>query len=157
MYLLNYALYDLYAFFVYLRNHPQRFTQYHEGVRQIAELIDSPFSGTAEANSIRRILRAFYTAEDPFMSFVAVDNVYTAEILFVTNKAYYPLLSAILRELLAHGDDPDRLSALCDALHNIPIILVRHARPRKHIQFEIDHYQKKYHPGFLKDELKAIR
>lgn len=157
MHLLNYALYDLYALFVYLRNHPERFPQYREGARQIAELVASPEQETADANCIRRILRPFYQAEDSYMRFVEVDNVYTADILFVTNAAYYPLLTSCLQELLAHGDDPDRLFWLCDALHNIPVILARESRPRRHVAFEIHAYRQKYSPDFLKAELKALR
>lgn len=157
MYLLNYDLYDLYALFVYLRNHPERFSQYREGIRQIAEIVASPEEQCAGTNCIRRALRPCYQAEDTYMDFVLTDNVYTAEILIIDKPACYPLLTAMLRELLDHGDDPARLTWLCDAMHNIPVILVRESRPRTHIHFEIHHYQRKYNPLFLKQELRALR
>ena len=157
MHLLNYAWYDLYALFVFLRNHPERYSAYEDGIRRILALVDEPLRETAPANVIRHCLRPCFDPADTYMHYVTVDNEYTCDILFVTNDAYYALLSAMLRELLKHGREPDRLSALCDALHNIPSIILRYPRPRNHIRFEISPYQEQYNPDFLKAELKLLR
>ena len=157
MYLLNYALYDLYALFICLRSHPQELARYRDGVQEIIRLIESPEDAAADANCIRRLLRPCYDGEELFMSFVAVDNVYTADIRILKNKTHAPLLAAMLRELLAHGDDADRVSCLCDSLHNVPLMLANEVRPKRRIRSEVELYRKRYNPDFVKEELKRFR
>ena len=157
MHLLNYAWYDLYALFVFLRNHPERYSAYEDGIRRILALVDEPLRETAPVNVIRHCLRPCFDPADMYMHYVTVDNEYTCDIQFISNEIYYALLSAMLRELIEHGREPNRLSALCDALHNIPRIILHNPRPRNHIRFEISSYQKQYNPDFLKAELKLLR
>lgn len=157
MQLLNYDLYDLYALFVFLRAHPQRFAAYRQGVRQIAAHIAAPDLGVVDANSIRRCLRPCYAAEDSWLHWVLIDSEYAADVRVIRKEAYYPLLAAMLQEMLTCGDDPDRLQLLCDALHNVPLILTGEPQPLQHIQTEIGRYQDAYDPEFLRAELKRLR
>lgn len=157
MKLLHHDLHDLYALFIFLRAHPHRFPAYREGIQRIHAHIAAPEQGMLSTDSIRRCLRPCHVPEDDWLSWVQDDEACMADVRTVDNGAYYPLLAAMLQELLAQGDNPDRLHLLCDALHNIPSILMSEAQPRKRIHEEIEPYRAQYNPDFLHRELCTIR
>ena len=66
-------------------------------------------------------------------------------------------MSAILKELLlCLENDPERVCLLCDASHNIPLLLVDEKRPEKTINSMLKEYRKRYVPEFLCEELKLL-
>lgn len=157
MLLLNYNLHDLYRLFTSLRANPEAFPRYRDGVRSILDLIEAPDRTESDPGSFRRCLRPGHTPKDFLFHWVQADSTSDTPVCVIRVEAYRPLLSAMLRELLTHEDDPHRLFWLCDALHNIPMALVRNPQPGSLIQSEIAAYREMYNPDFLAVELKALR
>ncbi len=157
MQILNYDLYDLYALLHYLRDDPGKFPIYRSAVEKIIGYITAPPSGNGiETNTVRKLLRPVYEEEEKHLSWIAVDNEYTANVLIIKNNAYYTILAALLKEMLDCGDDAERLYDFCDAVNNVPLILADDNRPKKAIKEMIKDYQKKYDRGFLLSEIKDI-
>lgn len=154
--LINYDLYDLHALMVFLRQNTDKFSQYENAVRQIVSCLEASMqTGGGEANSIRKILMPFVSEEEQ-LSWALVENRYTANVIIIKNKAYYDILSAVLREMLRWGNDRERLYLLCDAVHNIPLLLADVKKPKKAAAAMIKDYQRKYDGDFLSDELKRL-
>lgn len=53
-------------------------------------------------------------------------------------------------------NDSQRFYLLCDASHNIPLLLADTKNPKKAIKIMIKDYQKNYNKEFLLKELKKI-
>ena len=157
MLLLNYNLHDLYRLFTSLRADPEKFSNYIDGVRSILDLIEAPDRTVSDPDSFRRCLRPGHTPRDAMFHWVQAVNASDVPVCIIREEAYRPLLSAMLRELLMHEDDPHRIHWLCDALHNIPMALVTDPSPADRIRAEIGFYQEMYDPDFLAAELKALR
>lgn len=107
-------------------------------------------------NNIRKIFRPYFCEIDEIISWVLVDNVYPANIYIIKHQVVYTIISAILCEMLDNYDDLSRLNLLCDAIHNIPSILIDEVKKKKIIKIMIKEYKKKYNPKFLNDELKLL-
>lgn len=156
MFLLNYDFYDLHAFITFFRNDSARFPDYIEPVRKITEHLDSPNINQLEYNTIRRIIRPYHSSKDEALSWVAVNNVYTANILIIKEEPYYRVLSSLFKEMLDAYNDVVRLNLLCDAAHNIPLILSDEKKPKPSIVTMIRDYRNKYNKFFLTEELKEL-
>lgn len=157
MYLLNHDFDDLYALIVYFRSAPTKVPQYINALENIISYIDAPIENNVlEFNTVRRILRSHVNMIDEVLSWIAVDNEYTAHTFVVKNENYYKILEVILKEMIQCVQDNHRLCLLCDAVHNIPLLLVERKKPKRAIKSTIKHYQKEYNKKFLTDELKEI-
>ena len=155
MYLVNYDLYDMYALFLFFRVKPERFLFYKPAAQEIAEYINKPAeNNSADTNNIRKILKKYYDESDEMLSWVVVENKYTANIGIIKNKAAYEILLKIFDELKENHNEPERFKLLCDAVHNIPLILADETKPKKAINAMIKDYRKRYNSLFLKEELK---
>ena len=132
MYLLNYDFYDLHSLFVFFRNSPERFADYRPALQQLADYIQSQDQSNAlQTNIIRTILKPCYHESDTLISWVLVNNAYSAKSVMIKQEAAYAVLSAIIREMEAHYEDAERFYALCDAVHNIPLLLADSPEPVK--------------------------
>ncbi len=156
MYLINYDFHDLYALIVFFRNNPERFSAYEQGIKDIISYINTPHEGNGlNENNIRRILRTCYAEQDEALSWIAVDNRYTANLVIIKNNSYYQIITAILNEMIQFSNDTSRFYLLCDASHNIPLILTDSlSKKNKAINSMIKVYRNKYNNNFLKNELK---
>lgn len=156
MLLLNCNLHDLYRLFTSLRADPEKFPRYREGVSHMLDLIEAPDRTVSDPDSFRRCLRPGHTPNDAMFSWVQAVNASDTPVSIICQEAYRPLLSAMLRELLMHEDDLHRIHWLCDALHNVPLVLVTDPSPADRIRAEVGFYQEMYDPDFLAEELKAL-
>ena len=104
-------------------------------------------------NTVRKILKPYYNKNDAFLSWVTVNNQYTANIKIIKSKSAYLILLAVFREMLEQYADAERFYELCDTVHNIPLILADEKKPEKIIANRIKAYRKKYNSLFLKEEL----
>ncbi len=157
MYLFNYDFDDLYALIVYFRSCTAEFPKYIKALEQIVSYVEAPMANNVELSSVRKILRPYINEEEEeILSWVLVENVYTAHIHIVKNEIYYRMLSAIFKEMIQCANDKQRLWLLCDATHNIPLVLVDLKKPKKAIKSMIKYYQKEYNKNFLIEELKGM-
>lgn len=156
MYLINYDFYDLYALIVYFRSNPARFPCYIESIRQIIDYLNaSTITNEIIDNQIRRFISPYFDKQDEALSWVPVNNVYTANIFVIKKEAYYRILSSVFEEMIGSYNDEERLYLLCDATHNIPLLLADEENPKKIIKIMINDYRKQYNKLFLKDELRS--
>lgn len=140
MYLINYDLYDLEALIVFFRSKPERLADYKSALNDIIDYIKKPQGHYGDHNNIRKIFRPYFCEIDEIISWVLVDNVYPANIYIIKHQVVYTIISAIL----------------CDAIYNIPSILIDEVKKKKIIKIMIKEYKKKYNPKFLNDELKLL-
>jgi len=156
MYLINYDFYDLYNLIVYFRYAPERFAVYKAGFCKIITYIESPEKNYADFNNIRNILKPCYNQSDEALSWILVDNRYTANIVVIKETAVYEVILSVLCEIVEHYENSERFCLLCDATHNIPLILVDEIKRKRLIGLMVKEYRKKYNDSFLKDELKRL-
>lgn len=156
MFLNNYDFYDLHAFITFFRNNPKK-TAYFPAVEKIIEYINQPqINNSIGMNTIRKIVNPYIKNDEEQLSWVFVENAYTANLCIIKNEAHYKILSVVLGEIILSIDDSERVYMLCDATHNIPELLVDVKKPKKAIISMIKNYRKQYHQKFLYDELKLL-
>lgn len=157
MRLINYDFDDLYALIVFFRNDTDKIAEYAEAIKQIIACLEGK-NGENESscNTIRKILQYYVKEEEPGLFWIWVENVYTGNVLTMKNEGYYRVLAAVFREMLVSIGDNQRLWRLCDATHNLPILLVECKAPKKGIKSMIRIYQVQYNKDFLEEELKAL-
>ncbi len=157
MRLLNYDFYDLFDLIVYFRSSPAKFSLYRESIEQIITYIELPIGqGEVETNSIRKILRSNVENSEDVLLWMQVDNVYTAKTRIIKSDACYTVIKAVLREMLRCFEDKQRFVMLCDATHNVPLILADERKPKKIIKTMVKTYQKNYNKDFLVKELRGL-
>lgn len=157
MYFLNHDFDDLHALIVYFRSEPTKVSEYINAIEQIISYLEAPIKNNViDFNMVRRILRPYADMSNEVLSWITVDNEYTAHTFVVKNENYYKILEVILKEMIQCVQDNHRLWLLCDAVHNIPLLLVDLKKPKRAIKSMIKHYQKEYNKKFLTDELKEI-
>lgn len=157
MHLLNHDFDDLYALIVYFRSRDTKIPQYIKALEQIILYIDAPIvNKVIEFNTVRKILRAHVKTNDEVLSWIAVDNEYTAHTFIIKKEIYYRVLVAIFKEMIVSQQDNQRLWMLCDSVHNIPLLLVDLKKPKRAIKTMIKCYQKEYNKKFLIKELKGL-
>lgn len=157
MYLLNYDFYDLHALITFFRQNTKSFSLYKSPVEQMISYVNAPMPNNGiEINTIRKILKPYVNKNDKFLSWVLIENAYTANIFIIKNKAYYNILSSIFKEMLQCYNDEQQLYLLCDASHNIPLFLADINKPKKAIKAVIKDYKKRYNQNFLLTEMKNI-
>lgn len=156
MFLLNYDLYDLHAFITFFRNYPARFPNYILSVKQIIDYINTPISNQVNNNTIKRIISPYFAPQDEALSWVLVNNKYTANLFMVKIEPYYQVLSSVFKEMIDFYNDEQRLYLICDATHNIPLILADVKKPKQVINTMIKDYRKQYNKLFLRNELKSF-
>lgn len=157
MHLINYDFYDLHALITFFRQNSERLLFYKKAVEEIICCIEMPMQNNGiTANTIRKIIRPYINTNDELLSWVLTDNQYTANVVIIKNEGCYRLLSAVFKEMLRCVDDSQRIYLLCDAAHNIPLLLADEAKPQKAIKAMIKDYRNKYNRHFLSDELKSI-
>ncbi len=159
MLLTNHDLHDLHAVFVILRAHPSD-PGSKAAVKAVKEIIDAPQAdNTVPPNIIRSGLSAISSLDRDIWYFIDTQNVYTyGTSVIIKDDRAYAILSACLAEMLTAlaEKDPERVSDLADALHNIPIILSEGKKnsPRavkRDITREISYcYRSKWNKDFLK-------
>ena len=59
--------------------------------------------------------------------------------------------------MLCVYENEQQFVQLCDAVHNIPLILADAKKPEKVIKIMIKEYREKYNRDFLVDELKKLK
>lgn len=157
MYLLNYDFYDLFDLIVFFRSSPEKFSLYLESIKQIVSYIEST-AGQEEidTNSVRKILRSNVENSEDVLLWMQVDNVYTAKTRIVKSYACYAVIKVVLREMLCCFEDKQRFVMLCDATHNVPLILADERKPKKIIKTMVKTYQKNYNKDFLVKELRGL-
>lgn len=157
MYLINYDFYDLYSLIVFFRCKPKRFINYRSAVKEILnDMKKSAENHIIKDNTIRNKLKPYYNENDELVSWITVDNRYTANIKIIKNEPAYLIMSVILNEMLECCNDLERFHCLCDATHNVPLVLADEIKQKKIINGMIKEYRKKYNSLFLKDELKLL-
>ncbi len=156
MYLINYDFYDIHALITFFRNNPERFHTYKPALQKIITYIGTRQDHLLNDNNIRNILKPYYDESDEIISWVMVNNKYTANLIIIKKDYAYKIISSIFSEMMEHYDDSMRFNLLCDATHNLPIILVEKNKPKKTINLIIKEYRKKYNSLFLKNELKRM-
>ena len=157
MYLINYDFYDLHALFVFFRRDPKRFPNYIPCLQKIVAYIETPAQNNHLChNNIRNIVKPYYDENDELLSWVLVDNKYTANIAIIKNAHVYDIILSIFFEMIEHYNNSNRFFLLCDVVHNIPLILIDEAKPKKVINNMIKEYRRKYNNLFLKNELNEL-
>ncbi|MGN1101874.1 MAG: hypothetical protein ACI4RG_06745 [Huintestinicola sp.] len=116
----------------------------------------APAANGIEPNTIRKILRPYFKDNDEALSWVLVNNEYTANISIIKTEAYYLILSAVFEEMLKFYSNEQRLYLLCDTSHNIPVVLADIKKPEKAVKEMIGDYRKQYNKFFLANELKSF-
>ena len=157
MLLTNHDLHDLYAVFLILRASPAEETN-EIAVRVIQEIIDMPqTTNCIESNIIRNKLSAIPSLDREKWYFIDTQNVYTWGTAVVKDEQIYAILSACLAEMMTalQEKNPDRVSDLADALHNIPIILTEGKKGSlRAVKRQISYvYRSKWNKDFLKSLL----
>lgn len=153
--LLNYDFYDIHALIVFFRNTPERFAAYSSSVREIMRLLRSD-DGYVSDNAVRKMLRSDFNENDTQILWTLTDNRYTANLCIIKNENSYRILLRIFEEMFGAYDDKQRFYLLCDASHNIPLILADNQKPKKILKSMIKEYRKKYDSSFLCAELRNI-
>lgn len=153
--LINYDFYDIHALIVFFRSTPEKFAAYSGSVREIMGLLKS-YDGYVPDNAVRKMFRSDYNENDTLISWVLTDNRYTANLRIIKNESCYKILLRIFEEMLMTYDDKQRFYLLCDASHNIPLVLADVKKPKKTVKAMIKNYRKRYNDSFLRDELKIL-
>ena len=83
-------------------------------------------------------------------------NKYTANIAIIKNAHVYDIILSIFFEMIEHYNNSNRFFLLCDAVHNIPLILIDEAKPKKVINNMIKEYRRSYNNLFLKNEMNEL-
>ncbi len=156
MYLINYDFYDIHALITFFRSKPERFQTYKPALQKIIAYIVAPQGDFLNDNNIRNILKPYFDESDETISWVMVDNKYTANLTIIKKDYVYRIITSIFSEMMEHYDDSERFNLLCDVTHNLPMILVDKNKPEKTINLMIKEYRKKYNGQFLKNELKSM-
>ncbi|MCI7349204.1 MAG: hypothetical protein MSH60_00435 [Ruminococcus sp.] len=157
MHLINYDFYDLHALITFFRQKTERFSSYKKAFEEIICCIEMPMQNNGiTANTIRKIIRPYIDSDDELLSWVLTDNMYTANVVIIKNEGCYRLLSAVFKEMLQFADDTQRLYSLCDAAHNIPLVLADDKKPQKAIKAMIKDYRNTQNKHFLSEELKSL-
>ena len=158
MLLTNHDLHDLHAVLVILRTHPSD-PGSEAAVKAVKEIIDAPQAdNTVPPNVIRSKLSSIPSLDRDIWYFIDTQNLYTYGTVIIKDERVYAILSVCLSEMLTalSEQNPERVSDLADALHNIPIILAegKRNRPRavkRDITREISYcYRSKWNKDFLK-------
>ena len=58
--------------------------------------------------------------------------------------------------MIEHYNNSNRFFLLCDVVHNIPLILIDEAKPKKVINNMIKEYRRSYNNLFLKNEMNEL-
>ena len=156
MYLLNYDYYDIHALITFFRYKQERFIIYKSAVQEIINCLNEPVQKQFDSNSVRKILQPYYDEKDDMLSWVLVNNKYTANTSIIKNQTAYKILASIFCEMLDTYNDTKRFYLLCDATHNIPLLLADKKNPKKIIKIMIKDYKKQYNSTFLTSELKNL-
>lgn len=155
MYLLNYDFYDLQALLIFFRANTDKVQEYTEALKQLINCMEHHISGgESEFNIVRKILKKYTCNAEHELSWVGTENIYTANIIIIKNADHYSILTEVLREMLCCINDTQRLWSLCDAVHNLPMLLLECKKPKKVIKSMIKTYQKDYNSNFLVKELR---
>ena len=158
MLLTNHDLHDLHAVFVILRAHPSD-PGSEAAIKAVKAIIDAPQTdNTVSPNILRSGLSAISSLDRDVWYFIDTQNIYTYGTAAIKDERAYAILSACLAEMLTvlTEKNPERVSDLADALHNIPIILAEDKKnvPRaikRNITREISYcYRSKWNKDFLK-------
>lgn len=156
MHLTNYDYHDLYRLLCHFRAWPEQLPDMCGAVSGMLALLSSPEDGCAGPNALRRIWAPFVPADDPFLSWVRVENDYSADVEILRKPQAYAVAGAILQELLNSASDPARVYLLCDSTHNIPLILADPGRHHMPYRDMLSDYRSRYSPSFLKAELRRL-
>lgn len=144
MKLLNYDFYDLQALIVFFREKPDCVSEYVDAIEQIISTLEKGTSGNgAETNTIRKILQGYVSREESGLSWIWTENVYTGNVVIIKEEWYYHILDELFREMLQCIDDSSRLYELCDAVHNLPTIMVENKKPEKMIKSVVKQIKRK--------------
>ena len=160
MHLLNYDFHDMYALIIYFRNFPTHIRSYVQPIKDIISYMEAPMSDNVlETNMVRKLIRLHMEKKENGLGWVFVDNEYTANITVMKKDRHYRLMVAIFKEMLDFYEDEQRMFLLCDATHNIPLVLANSyiKKPKKTIETMVRDYQKQYNKEFLVKELKEFR
>ena len=156
-YRINYEFYDIHALLVYFRVRPEQLGQFVPALETLRGTMQPSEPPQMAEETVRVLLRSCWTPEDAALDWVEVDNRYTANIFVMKNAAHYALLAAVLQELLNCAGDEARTVLLCDAVHNIPLLLCDKPHPHRVIERYLSDYRKTYNKAFLKAECRALR
>lgn len=157
MLLTNYDFYDLHALLVFFRQFPKRVGSYKEPLQEIIDHLEAPADlNYIECNYVRKRLMPYIQPEDYALEWAKTENTYVANIRVIKQQSRYKALAAIFREIVLSLDDEQKLNLLCDAVHNIPLLLADEKHPNRAIKEMIKPYQKKYNSQFLTAELKNL-
>ena len=144
MKLLNYDFFDLQALIVFFRAKPDCVSEYAGAIEQIISTLENGTSGNGtETNTIRKILQGFVSREESGLSWIWTENVYTGNVVLIKEERYYHILAELFREMLQCIDDSSRLYELCDAVHNLPTIMVENKKPEKMIKSVVKQMKRK--------------
>lgn len=158
MRLLNYDFHDIYALLVYFRSNASQIYKYTKAIQDLISYIEAPMPDNVVLfNTVRNIVRNHMNEKVEGLEWLFVDNEYSALTSVVKEEYAYSVMSRILREMLDYGNDKERMFLLCDATHNIPLILSKSLpyvkKPQKEIRAMLEYYRKQYDVSFLKKEL----
>lgn len=157
MLLANYDFYDLHALLVFFRQYPQRAENYKEPLQIIIDYLEAPADlHYIECNYVRKQLIPYIHSEDCGLEWAKTENTYIANIRVIKQPSRYKILAAVFEEVLSSLDDEQKLNQLCDAAHNIPLLLADEKHPKRTIRKMIKPYNNQYNPNFLTVELKNL-
>lgn len=158
MRLINYDFHDIYALLVYFRSNASQIYKYTNAIEDLISYLETPMTDNIILfNTVRNIVRNHMNEKVEGLEWLFVDNEYSALTSIVKEEYAYCVMTRILKEMLEYCDDKDRIFLLCDATHNIPLILSKSLsyvkKPQKEISTMIAYYRKQYDKSFLKKEL----
>ena len=157
MLLTNYDFYDIYSILIAIRLKPQNECN-AEIVRSVIGIFTSPQKrDNVDTNVVRKKIREIYNLDRDLFKFAFVDNIYTYGIRFIKEGYPYSFLKNAFDKLLKCINDGDynKVSALADALHNVPIFLSDGCKNlKKALRIEFSNYDKKYGTDLRKELLQ---
>jgi len=158
MLLVKYDFYDMHWAIVMVRFKPL-YEYNYEIASRIKDIIDAPQADNlVDINVIRKSLSEIAPIHNTDEWYwVAKENVYVYGQEIIDDPLAYQILSEGFGELLRclKEQDENRIFAIADALHNIPIIFAENDKHiKRKIKFEISTYRRKWNRSFLKKELK---
>lgn len=158
MRLLNYDFHDFYGLLIYFRSNASQIYKYTNVIKDLISYLEAPMTdNTVLYNTVRNIVRNHMNEKVEGLEWLFVDNEYSALTSVVKEEYAYSMMTRILREMLDYCNDKERMFLLCDATHNIPLILSKSLpyvkKPQNEISAMIKYYRKQYDVSFLRKEL----
>ncbi len=156
-----YDLYDLHAIYVAVRVKPEN--EVNPIVLKNCIKVIEERHQTCAFNQLRIALQPVCAMDENHLyDFALTENKYCyMPLSFLKDETIYMVLKNATEKLLSAvmEKDHDKIYALADCLHNLPIFIAEHRYriPRKYWKYEVADYRRRWDRDFFKKEQKIIK